>query len=131
MAMDSSRRTFLGLIVPAVALGSTLAAWGSQQPPKPLPGSQAQNPPPPPPPPPLFPRIGQQDDTSPKLDPHAVLKAYQKDIKRDIQKLWQLAQELKKEVEETNSAEVLNLNLVRKAEEIEKLAHQIKTMARG
>lgn len=129
--MISSRRSFLGLLAPSVLFGATGCAWGFPLGESPLPGAQAQSPPPPPPPPPLFPRSAQQDDSGPTLDPHAVLKSYEKDIKRDVQKLWQLAQELKKEVDKTDSAEVLNLSLVRKAEEIEKLARQIKTMARG
>ena len=66
-----------------------------------------------------------------KPDPHAILRANQKDIKRDVERLFELAQELKKEVEKTDSSEVLSLALVRKTEEIEKLAKHIKSLARG
>ncbi|MFY9584828.1 MAG: hypothetical protein WAR21_10100 [Candidatus Acidiferrales bacterium] len=60
-----------------------------------------------------------------------MLKMNQKDIKRDVQRLFELAEELKKEVDKTNSAEVLSVSLVRKTEEIEKLAKHIRSLARG
>lgn len=59
------------------------------------------------------------------------LEEDQKHIKRDVEKLLQLAQELKKEVDSTDSKAVLSLQLVRKAEEVEKLARLIKNRARG
>lgn len=61
----------------------------------------------------------------------AMLEQNQKDIKKNVEKLYQLASELKEQVEKTDSATVLSLSLVKKAEEIEKLAHQIKDRARG
>jgi hypothetical protein len=61
----------------------------------------------------------------------AMLEANEKDIKRNIEKLYQLATDLKAEVEKTDSARVLSLAMVKKAEEIEKLAREIKTRAKG
>jgi hypothetical protein len=61
----------------------------------------------------------------------AVLEANEKDIKKNIEKLFQLASDLKDEVEKTDSSQVLSLGLLKKAEEIEKLAHDIKTRAKG
>ncbi len=61
----------------------------------------------------------------------AILQENQKQIKKDIEKLYQLAEELKKEVEKTDASEVLSLNVLRKAEEVEKLAKHIKNLARG
>jgi hypothetical protein len=60
-----------------------------------------------------------------------VLEANEKDIKKNIEKLFQLATDLKAEVEKTDSSQVLSLAMVKKAEEIEKLAHVIKTRAKG
>jgi hypothetical protein len=60
-----------------------------------------------------------------------VLKENEKDIKKDIEKLYQLAGELKAEVEKTDSSVVLSLAMLRKAEEIEKLAKEIKNRAKG
>jgi hypothetical protein len=61
----------------------------------------------------------------------AVLEANEKDIKKNIEKLYQLASDLKAEVEKTDSSQILSLALVKKAEEIEKLARDIKTRAKG
>jgi hypothetical protein len=60
-----------------------------------------------------------------------MLEENEKDIKKNIEKLYQLASDLKSEVEKTDSSQVLSLALVKKAEEIEKLAHDIKTRAKG
>lgn len=81
---------------------------------------------------PVQPRRGQDFPPSPpQPDPHAILKQNEKDLKKDVQKLFELAEELKKEVEKTDSSEVLSLNLIRKAGEIEKLAKHIKSLAAG
>jgi hypothetical protein len=48
-----------------------------------------------------------------------------------VERLYDLASELKAQVEKTDSSKVLSLNLIRKAEEIEKLAHDIKTRSKG
>jgi spore coat polysaccharide biosynthesis protein SpsF (cytidylyltransferase family) len=49
----------------------------------------------------------------------------QADIKRDTEQLLKLATELKEYVDKTNE-NVLSLDVVKKAEEIEKLAHNVK-----
>jgi hypothetical protein len=75
-----------------------------------------------------------QDDASPataKSPTKVLLEANEKDIKKNIDKLLQLATDLKEQVEKTDSSKVLSLDLIKKAEEIEKLAHDIKTRARG
>jgi hypothetical protein len=61
----------------------------------------------------------------------AILEKNQKDIKKDIEKLYDLASQLKAEVEKTDAREVLSMSVVKKAEEVEKLAKQIKEHARG
>ena len=60
-----------------------------------------------------------------------MLEENQKDIKKKVDKLYELATELKAEVDKTDSSKVLSLNLVRKAEEIEKLARDIKNRSKG
>ena len=60
-----------------------------------------------------------------------ILEENQKDIKKKVEKLFELASQLKEEVEKTDSSKVLSLNLVRKAEEIEKLAKDIKNLSKG
>jgi len=71
------------------------------------------------------------DPVPPKSPTKAILEANEKDIKKNIEKLYQLASDLKAEVEKTDSSQVLSLVLVKKAEEIEKLAHDIKARAKG
>jgi hypothetical protein len=71
------------------------------------------------------------DPTPGKSPTKAILDANEKDIKKNIEKLYQLASDLKAEVEKTDSSRVLSLALLKKAEEIEKLAHDIKSRAKG
>lgn len=95
-------------------------------------GAQRGTPPPPlPPPSGQRPDDAKEDSLEHKPDPHVLLKENQKNIKRDVERLADLAQELKQEVGKTDSADVLSLALVRKAEEIERLAKAIKNRARG
>jgi hypothetical protein len=70
---------------------------------------------------------------TPALQPmdKRILEENQKEIKKKVEKLFDLASELKTEVEKTDSSKVLSLNLVRKAEEIEKLARDIKNRSKG
>jgi hypothetical protein len=54
-----------------------------------------------------------------------------KETRKKVERLYQLAAELKAEVDKTDSTNVLSLNLMKKAEEIEKLAHDIKKRSKG
>jgi hypothetical protein len=71
------------------------------------------------------------DSNAPKLDPKRILEANQKDIKKNVEKLYDLASELKAEVEKTDSVQVLSLAMLRKTDEIEKLAKEIRSRAKG
>ena len=78
----------------------------------------------------------QPPDAAPETPPipgaeKRILEENQKEIKKKVEKLYELATELKDEVEKTDSSKVLSLSLVRKAEEIEKLAHDIKNRSKG
>ena len=114
----SRRRLFL-------MVSSGLAAIFTQ-----LRATSAQNPLPPP-----NPRrdVGDRDETPipPPGAKKAVLEQHQKDIKKDIERLYALASELKSEVEKTDATVILSLAMLKKAEEIEKLARQIKDHAKG
>jgi hypothetical protein len=74
-----------------------------------------------------------EDDSSdgPKFEAKTMLESNKKDIKKDIEKLYQLASDLKTEVEKTDSVKVLSMAMVKKAEEIEKLAKEIRSRAIG
>ncbi len=84
---------------------------------------------------PSKPASGQQPESTetPNLTAptKAMLEANAKELKKKAEKLYQLASELKDEVEKTDSAQVLSLGLVKKAEEIEKLAREIKSRSKG
>ena len=63
--------------------------------------------------------------------PRKDLKADEKDIRKQVQLLAQYADELKKEVEKTDSTKVLSIQMLRRTQDIEKLAHHIATLAAG
>jgi hypothetical protein len=54
----------------------------------------------------------------------------QQDIRKDTEKLLELATELKQEVDKSNE-DTLSLGVVKKAEEIEKLAKSVKNKMKG
>lgn len=122
--MNRKRRTFMAAMIPA-ALALPLGflavrsfAQDIRDPSKPRPSE------PPFPHPPV-------PDEGPKIDPKLILKHNKEQIHQDVEKLFCLAGELKEKVSKTDSAIILSLPLVQKAEEIERLAKQIKNLARG
>ena len=56
--------------------------------------------------------------------------ARQKDIQKDTDKLLELATELKQYVDKTNE-DILSMDVIKKAEEIEKLAHSVREKMKG
>jgi hypothetical protein len=61
----------------------------------------------------------------------AALEENEKDIKKKVERLFQLATELKNETDKTNSVNVLSVAMLKKADEIERLARDIKSRAKG
>ena len=113
-----NRRTFLGGLVTAGIVARFSGESAQGQHPK-LPQDQ---------------KAGQEATPENPLAPSAekrMLEENQKDIKKKVDKLYDLASELKAEVDKTDSSKVLSLNLVRKAEEIEKLARDIKNRSKS
>lgn len=113
-----SRRKFLTMFlasgVPLGVMGHTMGPQQSQS-------SPAVRPP----------ATKDEDPDAPKIDSKIILEANQKDIKKSIERLYQLASELKAEVEKTDSVQTLSVAMVKKAEEIEKLAKAIRSRAIG
>ena len=66
-----------------------------------------------------------------QVDPKAVEKANQKKLREDVARLYEMASELKEQLEKTDSSFVVSVSFVKKAEQIEKLAKQIKSLAKG
>ena len=73
----------------------------------------------------------EEDPSAPKPDPKLMLEANQKEIKKNVEKLYDLASELKAEVEKTDSVHVLSVAMLRKTDEIERLAKEIRSRAKG
>jgi hypothetical protein len=119
--MNQERRIFLSAAIPATFVGAALAGVALAQ--QSQPQTQPQ------PRPPMAPGIPKED--LPAVDNKRLLKENQKGIQEDAQRLFKLAQELKEQVGDTDSANVLSLPLIHKAEEIEKLARHIKNLAKG
>ena len=69
--------------------------------------------------------------TPSKSTTKALLEQNQKNLKKDIEKLYDLVGQLKDEIGKTDAVTVLSLSMIKKADEIEKLAKQIKDRARG
>ena len=112
-----SRRKFLATIVSVGVPAGVLTLMPSAQ----VRATRRQNP-----------QQPKDDDSNlPKLDPKLILEANQKEIKKNVERLYDLASELKAEVEKTNSVHVLSIAMLRKTDEIEKLAKEIRSRAKG
>ncbi len=121
--MKAERRLFLSGLAVALAGGKVFLSAAQRQGPAPrlpqIPDASTSS--------------GQPSDVPlpPRADPKVQLKEDQKTLRRDVDHLVQLAKDLKEEADKTQETEVLSLSLVKKAEEIEKLARQIKDLARA
>jgi hypothetical protein len=117
--MRTSRRVFLSLGVPLALFAASAAAQK---------GATMRM---------RMPRLsgGQSpsitSDPSKPPDPAALLKEKQETIRKEVRQLYQLAGELKQETESTDSAAVLSLPLLKKAQQIQKIAKHIQSLARG
>ena len=67
----------------------------------------------------------------PRADPRVQLKEDQKALRHDVDHLLQMVKELKDESDKTPETDVLSLSLVKKVEDIEKLARQIRDRIRA
>lgn len=104
------------IILPLILLLSSFALFAAQQPPNP-PFEQPT------------PRDGQREKIEKDMEKRAN-KQRQQDLKRDTDRLLTLATELKQSVDKSN-ADVLSMDVVKKADEIEKLAHSVKEKMKG
>jgi hypothetical protein len=90
------------------------------------------------PPPQRFPGQGHQpSDLDPMTDPHRLEQQEQarsterqKRLVADTDKLLALATDLKQQVDKTNK-NILSVDVIKKADEIEKLAHSVKERMKG
>lgn len=64
-------------------------------------------------------------------DAKAISKQNQAQMKEDIEKMYSLVSELRQDIQTTDTSSVFNLSFVKRAHEIEKLAKQVKDLAKG
>jgi hypothetical protein len=116
--LESRRELLLGIVSAAGLLTSAalLALEGGQYPP-PRPTPPASNP-------------GTMSG-APKPSPRVISSKNQELLKDDIDQLYELAYALKKEYQAADPNAVLSVSFVKKAEQAEKLAKQVKNLARG
>src|SRR5580658_5970517 len=111
--MRGSRRAFLGLAFGAAATaagasGQVAIPQGAQLPPSPRP-------------------------FSPSLPKHDIreLTANEEGIRKAITRMSELVGQLQKGLDDSDTKQVLSLDVIHKTEEIEKLAKQIRELVRG
>lgn len=79
---------------------------------------------------PNFGRPSMQPDLG-ESNPGPMLQQDQQEMKKDIDQLYSMVQDLKQQSDKTNSAQVLSLALVSKAKKIQDLAKKIENLAKG
>jgi hypothetical protein len=67
----------------------------------------------------------------PQSAKRAALKHNEKEFRAGVDRLYQLASELKQEVEKTGTTEVFSVHMYKRMEEIEKVAKLLKGRAKG
>jgi hypothetical protein len=127
-SMYQSRRrlltSFAGIAGGFTLLPALAATAPFQRDPQPMPSPNAPNPNYPP----GLNNAGVRPDSENKksVDPQV-----QKDIRDDVQKLFDLATELRDEVAKTDANSVFSISVVKKAQQIEKLAKKVKDLSKG
>jgi hypothetical protein len=120
---ESRRHLLLTFFGAAGVLAARPLFVAAQHTPQPVPSPNAPNP--------NFPhRIGDPDPTT-GTDPKALDKQNQAEIRSEVEKLYEMVSELKEQVEKTDANSTLSVSLVKKAQQIEKLAKQIKDRAKS
>ena len=116
--MNTRRNFLVGLATAGTMLRAVVGTASSQNPTMPRPAPPGQEP------------AGPDNPNLPSPEKRQ-LDENEKDIKKKVERLYELATELKAEVDKTDSSKVLSLNLLKKTEEIEKLAKDIRTRSKG
>jgi hypothetical protein len=86
------------------------------------------------PPPPAEPQDQDNQNSSPsnsQAAKRAILTQNEKDFRAGVDRLYQMTEELRDELQKTPDTEVFSVHMYKKTEEIEKLAKQLKSKAKG
>jgi hypothetical protein len=125
--MPRSRRQFLSISASAAGVLAAapllVSASPPQMHPQPIPSPNAPNQ--------NFPPGMNGPDNRLPQDQQQVDPKKQQEIRTDIQKLYDLAADLKDQAGKTDMNATLPVTVVKKAQEIEKLAKKIKDLSRG
>jgi len=70
-------------------------------------------------------------DEPSRLDLKAIQQENQRKLRSDVSKLYEMAADLKTDVEKTDATATLSISVIKKAQDIEKLAKQIRSLAKG
>ena len=115
--MDTRRAFLTGLVTTGASVGLLRSLHASQ-----LPGAVPEKSPV---------QDAPRDNPNLPSPEKRALEANEKDIKKKVDQLYKLATELKAEVDKTDSSKVLSLALLKKTEEIERLAKDIRNRSKG
>lgn len=118
--MHSSRRTFICLSFPLAV--AALEASAQRRPRFHFPASPGSS---------QSSAANGDQNKSPQPDPRLLLQQKQDEIRKEVLRLYDLAVELKTETDKTDSTGVLSLPVLKKADEIQKIAKRIHSLARG
>jgi hypothetical protein len=120
-AMKQPRREFLffgGVVLSGVMCGVQLDAPGqSRKMPSP-PEAAATSPP-------------ASGNVGNRASQRALLQQHEKDFRESLAKLSERVQELKAEIEQLHSSDIFSVKIYKQASDIERLAKQLKTLAKG
>ena len=122
--MRETRRRFLMTLAAAASCSVATQGTALAQVRKPFPtppeSAETQNP-------------ADKDGTAhdPQGAKRAALKQNEKEFRAGVDRLYQLASELKQEVEKTGTTEVFSVRMYRRTEEIDKVARWLKGRAKG
>lgn len=95
----------------------------AQRTPQPIPSPNAPDP--------HFPPGLHGPDIKPDTGERTVNPDDEKEIRKDVDKLYELAMDLKSQVEKNNSQLILSVSFIKDAEQAEKLAKKIKNLSKG
>jgi hypothetical protein len=124
--MYESRRRLLTTLIAAagvLVVRPILGATTQRGTPQPIPSPNAPNP--------SYPPGLNGPDITPSSNNKVINPQNQRDLRDDVQQLYELASELKQQFEKTDTSATLSLTVVKQAQKIEKLAKRIKDLAKG
>src|SRR6266446_4678666 len=119
--MLETRRVFVLAMAGAAGFLATAEGWFyAQYPPTPPPPAETPNP-----------AEMHSNSRATAAAKRARMQQNEKEFREGVERLYQLSGELREEVQKTTTTEVLSVHMVKKTEEIEKLAKMLKNKAKG